>query len=66
MPDDKSNRSILPPSWLTEPPAGRYGGILEPPDPGKQPLLPKFERFPHLRPPPRKWRRTLRQKLSEL
>jgi len=34
-------------------------------DPGKLPLLPKYERFPHLRPPRRQpWRQTLRKRLE--
>jgi hypothetical protein len=65
MPDD--NRTVLASDRLSEPPGrGRYsGGPPEPPDQNKMPLLPYYERFPHLRPPPRRWRRTLRQRLAE-
>jgi hypothetical protein len=67
MPDDKHSRTTLP-SWLSGPPGSQYGGHLPPPsepDIGKLPLLPRDQRFPHLKPPRRSWRRTLRQKLSE-
>jgi hypothetical protein len=35
------------------------------PDPGKQPVLPYYERHPEHRPRRRSWRRTIRQRLSE-
>jgi len=63
MPDDKHNRTTTLPSWLDH--YGGRGPPPVPPDIGKLPLLPRDQRFPHLRQPRRPWRRTLRQKLAE-
>jgi hypothetical protein len=57
--DDKQDSAPLPDRG----PKNRV--FPEPPDQNRLPLLPYYERFPHLRPPRKSWRRSIRRRLME-
>jgi hypothetical protein len=66
MADDNPNSASTLPSWLRHDnrlPASPAAGM---PDPGKLPALSYYERHPEHRPRRPLWRRSIRQRLSEI